>query len=95
MHYCYILYSNSLHKHYIGSSTEEPNERLRKHLNQHYGIRKYTAKSKDWEIYFVISCNTIEQARKIEKNIKRMKSSGYIESLKLYPDLVDKLFAKY
>jgi len=36
-----------------------------------------------------------EQARKIEKQIKRMKSKKYIENLKKYPDIVKKLIEKY
>ncbi|WP_228376810.1 GIY-YIG nuclease family protein [Chryseobacterium formosense] len=44
MCYCYILYSKSLDKYYIGHSCEDLQERLRKHLSNHTG---FTDKAKD------------------------------------------------
>jgi len=49
MCFCYILYSKSLDKYYIGSSCENLQERLRKHLSNHKG---YTSKIKDWIIVY-------------------------------------------
>ncbi|ASW74436.1 excinuclease ABC subunit C [Chryseobacterium piperi] len=49
MCYCYILFSKSLNKYYIGHSYEELQERLRKHLSNHKG---FTAKVKDWNIVY-------------------------------------------
>ncbi|MGE8553535.1 MAG: GIY-YIG nuclease family protein [Chryseobacterium jejuense] len=42
--YCYILYSESLEKYYIGHSCDDLQERLRKHLSNHKG---FTSKAKD------------------------------------------------
>ena len=36
-----------------------------------------------------------EIARKTEAHIKRMKSRKYIENLKLYPEMMEKLILKY
>ena len=57
--------------------------------------KKYTAKADDWVLYYVIECQSIEQARKIEKHIKKMKSKKYIENLKRYPEITQRLLKKY
>ncbi|WP_228426453.1 GIY-YIG nuclease family protein [Chryseobacterium carnipullorum] len=51
-YYLYLLYSQSLDKYYVGHSSEDLKERLRKHLSHHKG---FTSKAKDWIIvYFEI-----------------------------------------
>jgi putative endonuclease len=85
----YILYSKSLGKYYVGSCLD-----LEKRLQEHKDkIDKhgFTFRANDWEIYYVISDLGYKQARLIEQHIKKMKSKKYIESIKLYPDLSDKL----
>ncbi len=47
--YVYILYSKEFDSYYIGSS-ENPEERLKKHLANHKG---YTGKAKDWVICYI------------------------------------------
>jgi len=49
----YILYSSSLDRYYIGSTTQPVEERLRRHLSDHKG---FTAKAKDWCIIYSESC---------------------------------------
>jgi putative endonuclease len=93
--YCYILYSPSLRKYYVGSTSEPVIKRLEQHNNSFYGDRKYTHKTNDWEIYYFIECTTRKQAELIEKHIKSMKSRKYILNLKLYPSLALKLLQKY
>ncbi len=95
MPHCYILYSTSLNRFYVGSTILEPKERLQNHLEQFYGNHKYTSLSKDWKIFLEITCNSIEQARKIEKHIKKMKSSKYIRNLRQYPEIVSKLQKRF
>ena len=68
--------------------------RLLKHNQSFYGLR-YTSKTDDWELYFVIPCNSIEQAINIERHIKKMKSKKYIENLKMYPEISQKLLEKF
>jgi len=93
-YYCYILFSSSLDRYYIGSTILEPKERLTRHLFSYYGNQKFTASAKDWEIFLEISCSSIEQARKIERHIKSMKSKIYINNLKKYPEMIEKQIAK-
>ncbi len=87
---CYIIYSKSIDKYYIGY-TSNLEERLELHNTGHFGGRSFTSKSSDWEIYLVISCGTVEQAVFMESKIKKMKSRTYIENLKKYPEIVEKL----
>jgi len=92
---CYILQSEILNRFYIGATILDPLDRLEKHLSLYYGNRKFTANADDWEIFIEISCSSIEQARKIEKHVKEMKSKEYILNLKKYPEIIEKLKSKY
>ena len=93
MHFCYIIFSESLCKFYIGE-TQNVSERLEQH-NNGYFKNSFTSKAKDWEIFLILKCSDIVQARKIEKHIKSMKSSVYIKSLKKYPELQHTLLQRY
>jgi len=95
MHFiCYIIFSKTLNRYYIGY-TSGIKERLKLHNNGHFGGKSYTSRSKDWEVYLLIPCPTIEQAVSIESRIKRMKSRKYIENLKKYPELVEKMIKEF
>lgn len=54
-----------------------------------------TAKYDDWELFFRIENLEIGVAKKIEAHIKRMKSKIYIQNLTKYPEMVEKLVARY
>jgi putative endonuclease len=95
MFYTYILYSESLDRYYIGSTSLAPEDRLDNHLSKYYSAAKFTAKANDWVIFLAISCSSFNQARKIESHIKKMKSKRFIANLKKYPDLVQKLIHSY
>ncbi len=91
---CYILFSPSLQSSYIGITQLEINNRLEKHTLHLYGI-KYTSKTNDWEVFLEISCSNISQSIKIEKHLKSMKSKVYIENLKKYPEMIQKILDKF
>ncbi|MGL6127204.1 excinuclease ABC subunit C [Chryseobacterium artocarpi] len=78
MCYCYILYSESLDKYYIGHSCEDLQERLRKHLSNHKG---FTARTKDWIIIHHETFDSKNNAYKREKEIKDWKSKLKIQKL--------------
>jgi len=78
MCYCYILYSKSLDKYYIGHSCEDLQERLRKHLSNHTG---FTAKAKDWIIVYSENYDSKSDAYKRELEIKAWKSKSKILKL--------------
>ena len=85
-YYCYILYSKSIDKFYVGS-TDNLTERIRRHLSNHKG---YTGKAKDWILVYKETFNSKAEAFKRELNIKNKKSRKYIENLiagSEHPDL--------
>ena len=95
MHFfCYILYSKSSNRYYVGY-TSDIEERIKLHNNGHFGGKSYTYKASDWDIFLLISCETIEQAVFIESRIKKMKSKKYIENLKKYPEMIEKILKEF
>jgi putative endonuclease len=68
--------------------------RIEKHLNKEFA-GSYTSIADDWELYFYIDDLEYTQARNIEAHIKKMKSRTYIENLKKYPEISEKLKLKY
>ncbi len=89
----YILYSPSLNQYYIGSC-KVLSERIEQHLCKEIP-GAFTGKVKDWILYLSLNELKYEQARLIEKHIKKMKSRVYIENLKKYPELSEKIITKY
>lgn len=63
--------------------------------NSHRYEDAFTAKGIPWELFLLIDGLNSDQAYKIEKHIKSMKSSTYIKNLRSYPELIEKLKAKY
>jgi putative endonuclease len=88
---CYILFSKSLDKFYVGVTHDDVNQRLIKHNKHSYGSHRYTAKINDWEVFFIIETNDYPHAVRIERKIKSMKSKTYIRNLKQSPELRLKL----
>ena len=68
-----------------------PEDRLAKHNQSYYPGQHFTSRTSVWELYLVIPCRSSKQAAEIEKQIKRMKSKVYIQNLKRYPEMVEKL----
>ena len=77
MHFVYILYSQSLDKYYVGS-TSNLGERLIKHKGNHKG---FTGKAADWLIMYSESYSTKSFALVREMAIKKWKSRIRIEKL--------------
>ena len=71
MYFCYILYSKSIDRFYIGHTGENPDERLRKHLSNHKG---FTGRAKDWQIVYSETFHDKKAANKRELEIKSWKS---------------------
>jgi len=92
MPYCYVIYSPRLDSYYIGSCRDF-DLRLEAHRSKKYA-QSYTRKSDDWECYLRIETLTIEHALRLERKIKRMKSRHYIEHLKRYPELIEKILSE-
>ncbi len=78
MSYFYILFSETLDKFYIGHTTEQLEERLRKHLSNHSG---YTSKTKDWMIVYFEEYQSKSLAYRRELEVKKWKSKIRINKL--------------
>ena len=81
---CYILYSKTLNRYYVGATQSSIKERIIKHNEKFYGNNKFTATTNDWELFLSIEVLTYTHALRIEKAIKKMKSSVYIKNLEKY-----------
>ena len=74
----YILFSDTVDKFYVGHTSDELEERLRKHLSNHSG---FTAKAKDWKIVYHELFPDKSLAYKRELQIKSWKSKVKILQL--------------
>jgi putative endonuclease len=89
----YILFSENLNKYYIGSCLDL-DERLILHKNNTFK-NSFTSNSDDWFLFLSLNDLEYSQARKIEVHIKSMKSKIYIENLKKYTEMQDKLIQRF
>jgi putative endonuclease len=80
MHYCYIIYSQSANRFYVG----ETNNFLRRleENNSHFFKSSFSSVANDWVEYLIFELPDITAARALEKHIKKMKSRKFIERLK-------------
>ena len=90
-HYCYIIYSKSLNRFYVGE-TSDFEQRLSFH---NLGFSEFTSKATDWELFLLIECRDRAMASAIERHIKSMKSGKYIRNLVKYPEIVTKLKVRF
>jgi putative endonuclease len=89
----YILFSKKLNRFYTGSCREH-SSRLNQHVDKVY-TNSFTSKADDWKLFIVIEDLKYKQARAIEDHIKKMKSKNFIINLKKYPELVQRLVARF
>ena len=74
----YILFSAKRDRYYIGYTSDDLVNRLKKHNSNHKG---FTGKINDWEIVYVSYYNSKLEALQREKEIKNWKSRKLIEAL--------------
>jgi putative endonuclease len=89
MAYVYIIYSGSADRFYIGSCLNLE-QRLVEH-NNHSFPESYTKIARDWQLFWSLGGLKQDEARAIEGHIKAMKSRVYIDNLKKYPEMTQKL----
>ena len=89
----YILFSKKIDRFYIGSC-KDLHYRFEQHSSKAFS-KSFTAKADDWELFFCVDQLQYAQARAIEMHIKKMKSKRYIQNLKRYPDILQKLIVRY
>ena len=66
----YILYSIAADKFYVGHTSEDIQERIRKHLSNHDG---FTFHFKDWKLMYTENFETKSEAYQRELEIKTFK----------------------
>ncbi len=93
-HFVYILYSDSRKCFYVGT-TDDIEKRLAEHNIKKYGNKSFTAKGRPWKLFHQIHGLESQQAYDIECHIKKMKSKKYIENLKKFPELEEKLKTRF
>ncbi|MEO8823413.1 MAG: GIY-YIG nuclease family protein [Ginsengibacter sp.] len=77
MPFTYILFSEKLNKYYVGACTD-----MERRLHEHnIGHSKFTSTGVPWVVKYTETFETLQQAKKRELAIKKMKSRKYIESL--------------
>jgi len=81
MHYCYIIYSQSADRFYIGE-TNNFSRRIAEH-NNHIFRSSFSIIANDWCEYMIIELPNIKVARTMERRLKKMKSRKLIERLKI------------
>jgi putative endonuclease len=88
---CYIIHSKQLRRYYVGVTQDDLTARIVKHNESSYGTHRFTSRASDWELYLFIPTSDYPHAVRIERKIKSMKSSVYIENLQKYPELLAQL----
>jgi putative endonuclease len=89
----YILKSEKLNRFYIGT-TDDVQRRIIEHNSQTFK-NAFTSRGVPWVLILSIDNLSSDQAYKIERHIKKMKSKKYIENLCLNPDLVFNLTRRF
>ena len=92
MHYLYILYSKSVSRYYVGETSDIDN-RLSQH-NAHYFYKSFTKSAEDWEVVLSKKCSTKADSVYLERFIKRMKSSKFIEKIIEDRKILDEILLK-
>ncbi|QBA63131.1 GIY-YIG nuclease family protein [Muriicola soli] len=93
MYYVYVIQSGLDDSFYIGK-TSNLEERLLFHNTPELN-KGITKRKIPWKYFFILEIGDLRLAGKIENHIKRMKSRKYIQDLKKYPEITQKLIKKY
>lgn len=88
---CYIIFSEKLNRFYIGATHEDVYLRIESHNLSQYGKQNFTSAADDWKLFLFIPTTDYAHAIRIERKIKSMKSTKYIQHLIIYPELLEKL----
>ena len=74
----YILESKEIDRFYIGMTSINIDERLRRHLSDHKG---FTGKTKDWKVVYWETFGSKTEASKRELELKSWKNKARIQKL--------------
>ncbi|MBL7901713.1 MAG: GIY-YIG nuclease family protein [Bacteroidia bacterium] len=82
-----------MQRFYTGSC-KDFNSRFQEHKKSMHPT-SFTSKADDWEEFLVVSDLQYKQARNMESHIKKMNSAKYIANLRRFPEIIEKLKARY
>lgn len=88
-----MLYTPLLDRFYTGE-TVDVETRLVQHNTGHYKGAS-TSVTKDWKVFLVITCLNKAQALKVERFIKKQKSSKFIRKLKNEPAIIEDILRRF
>jgi putative endonuclease len=92
MHFVYVIYSEQANKYYVGE-TDNIELRLSKHNNHSYQD-SFTKIAEDWKVVLLFNCVSREQAIRLEKFIKKMKSKVFIQKVIINPSILEDIISK-
>ena len=78
MSHFYILYSAIMDKYYVGHTSDQLSERIRKHNTDHKG---FTGGKGDWELKYMEAFTEKSLAYAREREVKKWKSRKMIQKL--------------
>ncbi|WP_116771545.1 GIY-YIG nuclease family protein [Maribacter litoralis] len=76
----------------MGACHEDLQKRIENHNLGTYGTKSYTSITNDWVLFLKFDCDNYAHAIRLERKIKSMKSSVYLQNLTKYAELQDKIF---
>ena len=93
MYYIYILYSPTSDKYYVGYTTD-PYRRVLEHNTKTFNT--YTSKYRPWILAMAFACSYEEkEAIRIERFIKKQKSSIFINKIIEFEQVRQSLILKF
>ena len=83
MYWTYVLWSNKLHKRYVGSTEKPTQDRLKEH---NHGKTPFTSKGIPWILIHSESYSTLSEARKRELFLKSGVGRRWLDdNIKILP----------
>ena len=77
-YYTYILFSEAIQKYYVGYTSLDINERVRRHNSNHKG---FTGRTNDWKIVWFTTFDNVSDAIRKEKAIKNRGAKRFLDRL--------------
>jgi len=74
-HTVYILHSKSLNRNYVGYTSMELTDRIRRHKSNHKG---FTGRAEDWELVYSVGVKDKLSALRLERKIKSRGAFRYL-----------------
>ena len=90
--FVYILFSEKLNRFYVGT-TDSVERRFIEHNTAVYKDG-WSIRGIPWTLFSKIECNSSEEAYKLERFIKKMKSASFIRRLKEEEELSKQILIK-